>query len=79
MYTLLCAEDNYIFFLLQALKRDNELYEQQQQQQQLAQKAEQESLAQPDNTNESEILEANRTPDTLLQPIRYACNLNSSL
>ncbi|XP_031140269.1 uncharacterized protein LOC116039547 isoform X2 [Sander lucioperca] len=56
--------------LNEALKRDNELYEQQQQQQQLAQKAEQESLAQPDNTNESEILEANRTPDTLLQPIR---------
>ncbi|XP_028452974.1 mucin-17 isoform X1 [Perca flavescens] len=59
--------------LNETLKRDNELYEQQkqqQQQQQLAQKAEQESSAQPDNTNESEIIEANGTPDTLLQPIR---------
>ncbi|KAF1395543.1 hypothetical protein PFLUV_G00012590 [Perca fluviatilis] len=57
--------------LNETLKRDNELYEQQQQQQQqLAQKAEQESTAQPDNTNESEIIEANGAPDTLLQPIR---------
>ncbi|XP_034754421.1 uncharacterized protein LOC117960551 isoform X2 [Etheostoma cragini] len=53
--------------LNETLKRDNELYEQKQQQQQLA---EQESSAQPDNANEPEVIEANRTPDTLLQPIR---------
>lgn len=53
------------FFSLQALKRDNDLYE-------LAKKAEQESSGQPANTDESEILEANTTPDILLQPLRYA-------
>ncbi|XP_045902637.1 uncharacterized protein LOC123969360 isoform X1 [Micropterus dolomieu] len=47
----------------EALKRDNDLYE-------LAKKAEQESSGQPANTDESEILEANTTPDILLQPLR---------
>lgn len=46
-----------------ALKRENDLYE-------LAKKAEQKSSGQPTNTDESEILDANTTPDILIQPIR---------
>ncbi|XP_040002027.1 uncharacterized protein LOC120800191 [Xiphias gladius] len=47
----------------EALKRENELYE-------LAKKAKQESSGQPENTDESKITEANRTPDILMQPLR---------
>ncbi|XP_044202428.1 uncharacterized protein LOC122979220 isoform X2 [Thunnus albacares] len=47
----------------EALKRENDLYE-------LAKKAEQESSGQPVNTEESEIIEANETPDILIQPLR---------
>ncbi|XP_059185304.1 uncharacterized protein LOC131968432 isoform X2 [Centropristis striata] len=49
--------------LNEALKRDKDLYE-------LTKKAEQEMLGQPEKTDESEIIEANGTPDTLLQPLR---------
>ncbi|XP_044044760.1 uncharacterized protein LOC122872829 isoform X2 [Siniperca chuatsi] len=47
----------------EALKRENDLYE-------LAKKAEQESSGQPANTDESEIINANTTPDILIQPLR---------
>uniref|UniRef100_A0A4W6DB49 C3H1-type domain-containing protein n=1 Tax=Lates calcarifer TaxID=8187 RepID=A0A4W6DB49_LATCA len=47
----------------EALKRENDLYE-------LAKKAEQESSGQPANTDESEITEANGTPDIPIQPLR---------
>lgn len=60
---LLCAEND--FFSLQVLKRDNDLYE-------LTKKAEQESSGEPVNTEESEVIEANKTPDILIQPLRYA-------
>ncbi|GLD61094.1 uncharacterized protein AKAME5_001294100 [Lates japonicus] len=47
----------------EALKRENDLYE-------LAKKAEQETSGQPANTDESEITEANGTPDIPIQPLR---------
>lgn len=60
------------FFLRQALKQESDLSE-------LRKKAEQESSGQPENTD-PEIIEANKTPDTLLEPLRYThANLNLSL
>lgn len=50
-------------FSLQALKRENDLYE-------LAKKAEQEPSGQPANTDESEMIDANRIPDILTLPLR---------
>ncbi|XP_051241539.1 uncharacterized protein LOC127355091 isoform X2 [Dicentrarchus labrax] len=47
----------------EALKREIDLSE-------LAKKAEQDSSGQPTNTDESEIIEANRTPDVFKQPLR---------
>ncbi|KAM7418443.1 hypothetical protein PAMA_015862 [Pampus argenteus] len=47
----------------EAIKRENYLYE-------LAKKTEQESSEQPVNTEESEIIEANETPDIIIQPLR---------
>ncbi|KAM7393611.1 hypothetical protein PAMP_020469 [Pampus punctatissimus] len=47
----------------EAIKRENDLYE-------LAKKTEQKSSGQPVNTEESEIIEANETPDILIQPLR---------
>ncbi|XP_054460403.1 uncharacterized protein LOC129095846 [Anoplopoma fimbria] len=49
--------------LHEVFKRDDDLHE-------LSKKAEQESSEQPENTDESEITEASRTFDTLLQPLR---------
>lgn len=48
------------YFLLQALKRDNDLYE-------LAKKAEQETA---ENTEKSEITDTNTTFDVPMQPLR---------
>ncbi|XP_035515824.1 uncharacterized protein LOC118326826 [Morone saxatilis] len=47
----------------EALKREIDLSE-------LAKKAEQDSSGQPANTDESEIIEANKTPDVFKQPLR---------
>ncbi|KAM7010082.1 uncharacterized protein LKV04_001924 [Tautogolabrus adspersus] len=49
--------------LEEALKRDQELYE-------LAKKAEQESLEQPVNTDESKNIDTDEPPDILSQPLR---------
>ncbi|XP_074483368.1 uncharacterized protein LOC141763026 isoform X1 [Sebastes fasciatus] len=49
--------------LCEALKREHDLCE-------LRKKAEQKASGQPEDTEESEIIEANRTPDTLLQSLR---------
>lgn len=50
---------------MQAVKRESDLTE-------LAKKAEQESTGQPDDTDESKIMEATTTPDVLKQPLRCA-------
>ncbi|XP_036972345.1 uncharacterized protein PB18E9.04c-like isoform X2 [Acanthopagrus latus] len=47
----------------EAVKRESDLTE-------LAKKAEQESTGQPDDTDESKIMEATTTPDVLKQPLR---------
>lgn len=58
---------------MQSLKRESDLYE-------LAKKAEQESRGQPADTDESNIIEATRTPDMFKQPLRCAhTNLNLPL
>lgn len=71
--SLLCVDIKCSHVSRQALKRESELIE-------LSKRAEQETSGPPANTDESEVMEPNKIPDILLQPLRCThANLNYDL